>query len=133
MKIIRMASLGLFIALSVLPRALAQNTVAPEQALRFNDRLATVCGRVAEIIYMPELANQPTFIYLDKPFPNQVFEIVIWGNTRPRFQNSPEQMFSGKQVCVEGVVVSLMGIPQIIVDEPTQITAMQPEAPRPAG
>lgn len=133
MKTIGMVVFGLLFALSAVNLSFAQDSVIPELESRNNQRLVTVCGTVAEIIYMPELANQPTFIYLDKPFPNQVFEIVIWGNTRPRFQNSPEQMFSGKQVCVEGVVVSFMGVPQIIIDEPTQITAVQQGAPRPIG
>lgn len=71
---------------------------------------------------MPQLDNKPTFIYLDKPYPDQIFEIVIWGSTRGQFGRVPEVLYPGRNLCVEWVVIDFLGVPQILVDQPAQIS-----------
>jgi len=108
-------------ALAQLP-VYAQDNVTPSEALQFRNQFTTVCGKAVQGIYMPELENQPTFIYLDKPFPDQIFEIVIWGSTRGQFGRVPEVLYRDRNLCVAGVVIDFLGVPQILVDQPGQIS-----------
>jgi DNA/RNA endonuclease YhcR with UshA esterase domain len=57
---------------------------------------------------------------LDKPYPNQIFTIVIWGNNRSKF-GTPEDNYKGKRICVSGKITAYAGLPEIAVDDPKQI------------
>jgi DNA/RNA endonuclease YhcR with UshA esterase domain len=57
---------------------------------------------------------------LDKPYPNQIFTVVIWGSDRAKF-GEPEATFRGKSVCVTGKIKEFRGVPEVIVYEPSQI------------
>jgi hypothetical protein len=64
---------------------------------------ATVCGKVASARYAAATRGKPTFLNLDKPYPNQVFTVVIWGENREKFV-TPEEKYRDKQVCVSGKI-----------------------------
>jgi len=57
---------------------------------------------------------------LDKPYPNQVFTVVIWGNNRSKF-GTPEDAYEGKRICVSGKITAYGGLPEIVADDPKQI------------
>lgn len=40
---------------------------------------ATVCGYVASARFASSTRGQPTFLNLEKPYPNQIFTVLIWG------------------------------------------------------
>lgn len=82
---------------------------------------ATVCGKVASTKYAERTKGQPTFLNLDKPYPHQNFTVVIWGDKRDAF-GSPEVAYKGQSVCVTGEITSFKGKPEIIANEPSQIT-----------
>jgi hypothetical protein len=48
----------------------------------------TGCGKVVSTRYANRSKGQPTFLNLDKPYPNQIFTIVIWGSDREKFGNA---------------------------------------------
>jgi hypothetical protein len=50
---------------------------------------ATVCGDVVSTRYAASTKGQPTFLNLDKPYPNQIFTVLIWGSNRSKF-GTPE-------------------------------------------
>ena len=81
---------------------------------------ATVCGAVASANYAVKTKGQPTFLNLDRPYPNQVFTIVIWGTDRAKF-GTPEATLMGKKVCVTGTIKDYRGKPEIIAADPKQI------------
>jgi DNA/RNA endonuclease YhcR with UshA esterase domain len=81
---------------------------------------ATVCGKVASTKYAASSRGQPTFINLDKPHPNQVFTVLIWGSDRTKF-GEPEATYRGKSVCVTGKIKEFRGVPEVIAYEPSQI------------
>jgi hypothetical protein len=58
-------------------------------------RRATVCGSVVSTHYAPGTKGQPTFLNLDKPYPNQVFTVLIWGESRSKF-GTPESEYKGR-------------------------------------
>lgn len=83
---------------------------------------ATVCGTVASTHFANRSRGQPTFINLDRAYPNQIFTVMIWGSDRAKFNNAPETYYHGKAVCVTGIIKSYRGKPEINVKNPGQIT-----------
>jgi hypothetical protein len=63
---------------------------------------------------------QPTFLDLDKPYPNAPFTAVIFGDDRAKF-GTPETSLRGKRVCVTGQIRYYRGKPEIILSDPTQL------------
>ena len=66
--------------------------------------------------------GRPTYLNLDRPYPNQPFTVVIWGDDRSSFSPPPEKAYDGKKICVRGTVSAFRGQPQIVVTSPSQIT-----------
>jgi DNA/RNA endonuclease YhcR with UshA esterase domain len=85
---------------------------------------ATVCGVVVDARYASSSRGRPTFLNLDKPYPNQVFTVVIWGEDRDKF-GEPEEKFRDKHICVTGTISSYRGVPQIIATDPKQIQIIE--------
>lgn len=99
----------------------AQKSIsAAEGKDHIGDRI-TVCGQVASTHFADRSKGQPTFINLDKPYPNQIFTVLIWGSDRPKF-GTPEQIYDGKHVCVTGKISVYRGVPEIITNDPSQIS-----------
>ena len=82
---------------------------------------ATVCGTVASARYAAYTKGQPTFLNLDKPYPNPVFTVLIWGENRSKF-GAPESEYKGKRICATGKIAEYRGVPEIVADSPKQIT-----------
>ena len=126
MKKISSYSVLLVIAFGLLSIALAQETIKPEEATKFIGQQKTVCGKVANanhpsLGYTENLTEQPTFLNFNKPYPNQVFTVVILGVDRGKFEKPPETLYSEKEICVTGIIQTYQGQPEIIVKEPSQI------------
>ena len=98
----------------------AQNSISTAEAKNHVGEQATVCGEVASAHYAARSRGNPTFINLDKPYPNQVFTILIWGSDRPKF-GDPEEAYRSKHICVTGKISDYKGVPEIIAYEPSQI------------
>jgi len=90
--------------------------IAADQASSQVGEVAVVCGRVASAEYASTSSGSPTFLNLDEPYPNHAFTVVIWEEDRASFVEAPEVAFNGQDVCVEGLVTSFRGIPQIEAD-----------------
>jgi len=80
----------------------------------------TVCGRVASTRYAATTRGKPTFLNLDKPYPSQVFTVLIWGENRAKF-GAPEEQYRGKQICVTGTITEYRKAPEIVVSDPQSI------------
>jgi DNA/RNA endonuclease YhcR with UshA esterase domain len=119
MKAIRALLLLMVGALLVLP-VQAQKKLTAAEAKDHIGETAIVCGSVASTRYAASTKGQPTFLNLDKPYPNQIFTIVIWGNNRGQF-GRPEVEYSQKRICVTGKITEYRGIPEVIADSPAQI------------
>jgi DNA/RNA endonuclease YhcR with UshA esterase domain len=90
------------------------------QAAGHIGKWATVCGIVASANYAIKTRRQPTFLNLDRPYPNQIFTILIWGSERPKF-GSPDVALMGKKVCATGTIEEYRGKPEIVATDPAQI------------
>jgi hypothetical protein len=80
-----------------------------------------VCGAVASAKFAANSRSQPTFLDFDRAYPNAVFTAVIFGTDRPKF-GAPETSLRGKRVCVTGQIRDYRGKPEIILNDPSQLT-----------
>jgi hypothetical protein len=99
----------------------AQNKLTAAQAKDHFGQTATVCGEVVTTSYADSSKGHPTFLNLDKPYPNQIFTVVIWGENRTKF-GKPEEDYKGKRICVSGKITAYAGKPEIVVSDPKQMT-----------
>ncbi len=96
-------------------------SISSKNAYKHIGEIQTVCGIVASTYYSHRSRGQPTFLNLDRPYPDQIFTIVIWGSDRYKFKKPPEILFKMKKVCVTGRINAYHGISQVIVRNPSQI------------
>lgn len=99
---------------------LAQKTFTAAEAKQHIGERATVCGDVASTHYAARSRGNPTFINFDKPYPSEVFTLLIWGTDRPKF-GEPEETYRSKHVCVTGPIGEYRGTPQIVAHDPSQV------------
>lgn len=104
----------------LLQPAHAQKKLSATEAKDHVGETATVCGSVVSTRYAASTRGQPTFLNLDKPYPNQIFTVVIWGSDRSKF-GAPENDYKGKRICVTGKITEYRNVPQIIAERPQQI------------
>ncbi len=82
----------------------------------------TVCGTVAGTKYGATSRGNPTWLNIGKDYPSsERFVVIIWGENRGNFPQAPESYYSGKTICVTGLIQEYEGIPQIEVTTPDQI------------
>ncbi len=118
---LNISALSLIIILGVSTLSWAGgNKISAREASSYIGQTATVCGYVASTKFAYRSKGQPTFLNLDEPYPRQIFTALIWGNDRPAF-GSPENSFSGKNICVTGQIKNYKGTPEIIVRGRAQI------------
>jgi len=98
----------------------AQKKLTANEAKEHFGETATVCGAVVSARYADSTKGQPTFLNLDKPYPSQVFTVVIWGDNRSKF-GKPENDYNGKRICVTGKITAYAGLPEIVAEDPKQL------------
>ena len=104
----------------LLSTSAAQEAITPGEAFKFVGQKKVVCGSVISAHYYLHRKNQPTFLKL-RPDPYHNFSIVIRGSVRGKFEEPPEKLYFGKEICVTGMIQSYLGHAEIIVKEPAQI------------
>jgi hypothetical protein len=109
-----------FIGLLLATLGYAQKSISAAEAKDHIGEKATVCGEVTSTRYSARSRGNPTFINLDKPYPNQIFTVLIWGSDRSKF-GDPEEGYRSKRICVTGKISDYKGVPEIVAYEPTQI------------
>jgi hypothetical protein len=88
----------------------AQTSISAAEAKNHVGERGTVCGEVASTHYAARSRGNPTFINLDKPYPNQIFTVLIWGSDRPKF-GDPQEEYRSKRICVTGKISDYKGVP----------------------
>ncbi len=100
--------------------------IQAEEAAQHIGDVAEVCGHVASAAHFASVRGRPTFLNLERPYPDQAFTVVIWGSSRSRFEGPPERLFDGKSICATGLIETYRGRPQIVVEDPGQIVVTTP-------
>jgi DNA/RNA endonuclease YhcR with UshA esterase domain len=117
-----MIRVALLFTLCLLFNSTFSQTVSAEASKNYVGKTVTVAGKVVDGRYLASTGRQPTLLNIDKPFPNQIFSIVIYGDDRKSFGYKPEEALLNKNVLVTGKVELYKGKPQITVTSPDQIT-----------
>jgi micrococcal nuclease len=94
-----------------------------EEAAAHVGEMATVCGAVVSTSYATRIRGAPTFLNLDRPYPDHLFTVVIWESDRVVF-GEPEVAYADKSVCVTGKIDEYGGKPQIVARDPSHIDVM---------
>jgi len=68
-----------FLFITLLGEATTATKLTAEEAKNHIGEHATVCGLVASTHYAARSRSNPSFVNLDKSYPNHVVTIVIWG------------------------------------------------------
>ncbi len=113
----------IILTLSTFPMTSVQTQTNSISAAEAKDHLgenATVCGKVVSARYANKTKGEPTFLNLDKPYPKQIFTILIWGNDRLKFGN-PSSRYNDQSLCVTGKIMSYRGTPEIVATNPDQV------------
>ena len=98
----------------------SQKNLSATEAKDHIGETATVCGDVVSTRYAASGKGRPTFLNLDKAYPDQIFTIVIWGNNRAKF-GTPETDYKGRHVCATGEITEYRGVPEIVAETLKQI------------
>lgn len=80
-----------------------------------------MCGQVMGVHLAARSRGEPTFINLDRAYPNQIFTILVWGEDRAKFGNL-EAKYSDARVCVQGVITEYRGEPEMVIHDPDSLT-----------
>jgi hypothetical protein len=88
----------------------------------------SVCGKVYGGRYLESVSSKPTLINVGAQFPNQLLTIVIYGSDRQNFEESPEDFYKDKEVCVSGKVELYNKKPQIVVRNRDQLVVKEATA-----
>ena len=91
------------------------------QAKDFVGKETCVCGQVVSAKLNDNGKSNPTYINLDKKYPDQVFTIVIFGKDRTNFSYKPEEFLFKKEICIKGKIDTYKNSPQIIATKESQI------------
>ena len=95
-------------------------SIAPKEAAKNVGKTVTVCGQVVGGKYLDGGGRKPTLLDFGKPFPDQEFVAVIFGDDRAKF-GEPEKTCLKKDVCVTGEISIFREKPQIVVKERAQL------------
>ncbi|MDP2660771.1 MAG: hypothetical protein Q8R28_08580 [Dehalococcoidia bacterium] len=100
---------------------IAEPSILSCDAAQFIGQTRTVCGPVVDTRYVRS-RGRPTFMYFDKPQPDNTFLVLIWGADRRKFPANPEDYYKGKTICVDGLIHGHSSGPFMEVDSPSQIS-----------
>ena len=101
--------------------AYGQTSIKLEDVSQHTGDSVTVCGLVADMRYFENSKNQPTFLNIGDTYPNQKLTIVIWGSVKAGFKE-PVEILKGKQICITWRIILFKERPEIVIENPEQIT-----------
>ena len=107
------------------PKDFGKGKINTTQVKDYIGKDACVCGKVVSAKFNENGKTNPTYINLDKKYPEQVFTLMIFGQDRTNFSYKPEEFLQGKTICVKGKVAEYKGSPQIIANKEKQIEILK--------
>jgi hypothetical protein len=92
------------------------------EAGKFIGEYKTVCGPVIDSNYATSIDGAPTFLDIGKAYPDAGrFTVIFWEKNRGNFPDNPETLYSGKTICVYGLIQSNTGTAEIEATKSDQI------------
>jgi hypothetical protein len=97
--------------------ALSQRKVSVDSATKYVGAFVTICSKV----YWVKVLDKITFINMGGPYPKSPLTVVIFTKDLVNFKETPEKLYSGKDICVTGKIDDYKGKTQIVVTKPEDI------------
>jgi DNA/RNA endonuclease YhcR with UshA esterase domain len=99
-----------------------QKEISLEELAQHVGDSVLIKGKIYGITYLEQSKNSPTFINVGGKYPNQLLTVVIWGDTRKKFDYDldKKELASG-MATVTGKVEIFKGKPQIVIHDPNQV------------
>lgn len=97
-----------------------RNGIEIYDAMKYIGKNITVCARVFGI----HSTDKITQINLEAAYPNSPLTVVIFAKSYLNFKPNPDELYKDKNVCVQGKITEYKGKPQIIVEQPNDITIL---------
>lgn len=105
------------------PTMLPKGKINTVQAKYNTGSKSCVCGTVVSTKYSEK--SGATFLNLDKKFPNQIFSVTIWKDSRSNFSYKIEDELYNKKVCITGIPQLKDGIATMNVTNEDQIEIIE--------
>lgn len=112
MKSPRMCSVTGFL-LSIALAPLFAQTIPAADAKNHIGQKETVCGLVAGKYVATQSQGTPTFVDLDRPYPNESFTVLVWERDKSTVGTLP----SSGQLCVTGTIINYRGRTEIVLHD----------------
>ena len=96
-------------------------SITPDEAAKHIGDTVTVCGKIFGGKYFDRSDKKITLLNMGAAFPKSPLTIVIEEENRKNFTSAPEDFYSGKEVCIKGIVKEFKGKPQIFVIKEAEI------------
>jgi len=103
----------------------AQKSIKLDEAVAHVGDSITVTGKVFSTRYFENSKDAPTLMNLGAAYPNQLLTVVIYGESRSKFSQSPEVFYKNKNITVSGRVELYKNQPQIVVRDASQLSVQQ--------
>jgi hypothetical protein len=108
----RMLKIAVATFLLSIASAMAQTVPAGEASKHMGEQ-ETVCGTIAGTHVATHSQGMPTFIDLEKPYPNQPLTVLVWSRDKARVGSLP----ASGQLCVMGPIGQYRGGAQIVLHD----------------
>ena len=102
---------ALFFLVSIFLLPANAATITAADAKNHIGEQATVCGLVANKRVASQSQGTPTFVDLDKPYPNQSLTVLVWERDKGNVGLLP----GSGQLCVTGQIVQYRGKAEIVL------------------
>lgn len=99
----------------------SQTAIKLEEVSKHVGDSVTVCGKVANGIFLESMDNSPTFLNLGASYPDQLLNVVIWKDQRDSYNPAPETQYADKNICVTGKIEMMNDLAQIVIYNKEQI------------
>lgn len=104
-------SLLMSVLMACFALSVSAQSIPAEDAAKHIGEKATVCGKIASERTAENSRGTPTFINLDKPYPNQIFTVLVWGDERSSVGTLP----TDGRLCAIGTISDYRGVPEIVL------------------
>jgi hypothetical protein len=94
--------LSMLLVLIIALQIAAQERISPAEATKYIGKTVTVCGQVASANFAARNRRRPTFLNLDRAYPNHIFTALIWGDDRANFLHHLRQPIVGRKSVLQG-------------------------------
>lgn len=115
------ACLFVGIVLSLNTSKTIAQTIPTDSVINYIGKTVKVCDKVYGT-HVSKGEKKVTSLNLGADFPSQKLTVVIFESDLSKFSYKPEIFLKDKNVCVTGKVMTYKEKPQIIVNEPAELT-----------